>query len=140
MKPDESEPIIIHDWPKFKARLRTGCPAQAAYWLDVSSHRALAEKPDESEEGGTCFLCHQPIPFNTVAPVKPREKMSEPRCEDCLTRVHFENPGVMISSDGKHFICPECAPRYDHVFPAKEWDSERGCWVPSEEGESDGGQ
>lgn len=47
------------------------------------------------------------------------------RCEDCQTKIHPENPGVMVSGD---FICPECAPRYDHVFPAKEWDPERGCW------------
>lgn len=54
--------------------------------------------------------------------------MAEHRCEDCLTVIHLENEGVMLSGDGQHYICPECAPRYEQVFPAKEWDPERGCW------------
>jgi hypothetical protein len=51
----------------------------ASYWPWARKRvcercKGTGEKPDESEEGGTCFLCHQPIPFNTVAPVKLSEE------------------------------------------------------------------
>lgn len=54
--------------------------------------------------------------------------MASELCEDCGTLIHFENEGVMVSADGRHYICPECAPKYEHVFPPKEWDARRGCW------------
>src|SRR5690242_14959837 len=39
-----------------------------------------------------------------------------PHCELCSTRVHLENEGIVVSADGKRFVCPECVQKMSVEF------------------------